>query len=162
MLFIFFLAQPQTLAEALEVDDLPLSQEADDVVDIWVITETQDIVIGEAGFLLCCQVLCKVSDDVARGLDRAGAPGEARSCRGIDAGGVVYKIGGKGRGVPYLLVSEVPGQLMDDGGYHLHMAQLLSADVGEQSLCLGIRHRVALGQIAHGCAQLPVGTAVLQ
>ena len=49
-----FLAQPQTLAEALEVDDLPLPQEADHVVHIRVITETQDIVIGEAGFLLCC------------------------------------------------------------------------------------------------------------
>ena len=48
------LAQPQTLAEALEVDDLPLPQEADHVVHIRVITETQDIVIGEAGFLLCC------------------------------------------------------------------------------------------------------------
>ena len=49
MLFIFSLH-----AEALEVDDRPLPQEADHVVHIRVITETQDIVIGEAGFLLCC------------------------------------------------------------------------------------------------------------
>ena len=48
------LGQFEGLAEALEVDDLPLPQEADHVVHIRVITETQDIVIGEAGFLLCC------------------------------------------------------------------------------------------------------------
>ena len=45
---------PQPLTKALIMDDLPLPQEADHVVHIRVITETQDIVIGEAGFLLCC------------------------------------------------------------------------------------------------------------
>ena len=55
ILFVqFVFGQAQSLAEALEVDDLPLPQEADHVVHIRVITETQDIVIGEAGFLLCC------------------------------------------------------------------------------------------------------------
>ena len=48
------LGQFEGFAEPLEVDDLPLPQEADHVVHIRVITETQDIVIGEAGFLLCC------------------------------------------------------------------------------------------------------------
>ena len=48
------LTQPQALAEALEVDDLPLPQEADDVVHVRVVAEPQDIVVGEAGLLFWC------------------------------------------------------------------------------------------------------------
>ena len=46
---------PQELhgfAKPLEMDDLPLPQEADDVVDIRVIADAQDIVIGHPGLLL--------------------------------------------------------------------------------------------------------------
>ncbi len=50
----FFLAKPQALAKPLEVHDLPLPQEADDVVYIWVVGKAQNVVIGEAGFLFCC------------------------------------------------------------------------------------------------------------
>ena len=49
-----FLAKPQALAKPLEVHDLPLPQEADDVVYIWVVGKAQNVVIGEAGFLFCC------------------------------------------------------------------------------------------------------------
>lgn len=49
-----FLAKPQALAKPLEVYDLPLPQEADDVVYIWVVGKAQNVVIGEAGFLFCC------------------------------------------------------------------------------------------------------------
>ena len=48
---------PQKLhgfAEALEVDDLALAQEADGVVDVRVVGDTQDIVIRYARLLLCC------------------------------------------------------------------------------------------------------------
>ena len=48
------LGQTHRLAEALEVNDLPLTQEADDVVYIWVVGKAQNVVIGEAGFLFCC------------------------------------------------------------------------------------------------------------
>lgn len=48
------LGQTHRLAEALEVNDLPLTQEADDVVDIRVVGKAQNVVIGEAGFLFCC------------------------------------------------------------------------------------------------------------
>jgi hypothetical protein len=40
-------------AKTLEVDNLPLPQEFDNIVHIWVVTKTQDIVIGDPGFLLC-------------------------------------------------------------------------------------------------------------
>ena len=48
------LRQPQSLAEALEVDDFPGTQEFNDVVDIRIVGEPQNIVVGDAGLLLCC------------------------------------------------------------------------------------------------------------
>ena len=40
------------LTETLEVDDLPLSEELDDIVDIRIIAQPQDVVIGDPGLLL--------------------------------------------------------------------------------------------------------------
>ena len=54
LLIQFVLRQPQALAEALEVDDLPGPQEPDGVVDVWIVRHAQDVVIRKAGFLLCC------------------------------------------------------------------------------------------------------------
>ena len=38
--------------EALEVDDLPLPEELDDIVDIGIIAQPQNVVIGDPGLLL--------------------------------------------------------------------------------------------------------------
>lgn len=35
------------------MNDLPLSKEANDVAYVWIIRQTKNIVIGEAGLLLC-------------------------------------------------------------------------------------------------------------
>ena len=51
------LRQPQALAEALEVDHLPGPEELDDVVDVRVVTQAQDVVIGDTGLLLCCDLV---------------------------------------------------------------------------------------------------------
>ena len=40
------------LAEPLEVDDFPLPEEANDIVDIRIVTDAQDVVIGHPCFLL--------------------------------------------------------------------------------------------------------------
>ena len=48
------LRQPQTLTEALEMNDLARSEEFNDVVDVGIIGKTQNVVICGAGFLLCC------------------------------------------------------------------------------------------------------------
>ena len=143
-------AQPQALAKALEVDDLPLPQEADDVVYVGIIAETQDVIVCDAGFLFRGKVLGEVGDHVAGGLHASRAPWEAGSGGGVDAGGVVYKVGGEGGVIAHLLVAQVPGELMDQGGYHLHVAQLLCADVGEQAFGFRIGHGVALGEIPQG------------
>ena len=46
---------PQKLdgfAETLEMNDLPLPQESDDVIDIRIVADAQDVVISDASFLL--------------------------------------------------------------------------------------------------------------
>ena len=42
------------IAEPLEVHDLPLAQESDGVGDIRIVAEAEDVVVGNAGLLLCC------------------------------------------------------------------------------------------------------------
>lgn len=39
--------------EALEVNNFTLPKEANDIVDIWVIGQAENIIIGDTGFLLC-------------------------------------------------------------------------------------------------------------
>lgn len=121
------LAQTQTFTEPLEVDDLPLPEEADHVIYVRVVRQPQDVVIGDPGLLLGGQVLGQVGDGIAGGLYTGGRPGEAGGGCGVDAGGVVHEVGGKRGVIPYLLVGEVPGQLVDDSRHHLHVSQLLGA-----------------------------------
>ena len=54
LLIQFFTQQLHGFAEALEVNDLPLPQEFNDIINVRIIGQTQDIVIGDAGLLLCC------------------------------------------------------------------------------------------------------------
>lgn len=51
------LAQAQAFAEALEMDDLPFTQKTDGRDHVRVVHQTQNIVIGGAGFLLCCDAV---------------------------------------------------------------------------------------------------------
>ena len=45
------------ITKALEVYDFPLTQEADHIVDVRIIGEAKDIVIGKAGLLFCCDLV---------------------------------------------------------------------------------------------------------
>ena len=49
--------QFHSLAEALEMDDLPFTQKTDGRDHVRVVHQTQNIVIGGAGFLLCCDAV---------------------------------------------------------------------------------------------------------
>lgn len=44
-------------AEALEVNNFTLPKKANDIVDVWVIGQAEDIVIGDTGFLLWCDLV---------------------------------------------------------------------------------------------------------
>ena len=44
--------QIQSFPKSLEMDHLPLPEELDDVVDVRIIAQTQDVVVGDPGLLL--------------------------------------------------------------------------------------------------------------
>ena len=60
-----------------------------------------------------------------------------------------------------LLGSQVPGELVNHGADDLQMSQLLGADVRQEAAHFLTGHGISLGQIPHGCRQLPVGAAKL-
>ena len=73
---------------------------------------------------ICCQVLCQIGDGIAADLDAGCGPGRTGGCGGVDAGGVVDKIGVEAGGFD-LILRQVPGQLVDDGADHLQVPQFL-------------------------------------
>ena len=111
--------------ETLEVNDLAFAKETNDIVHIGVIGETENVVIGDAGFLLGGQILREIGNHIAFDLHTGGTPGETGGGSGINAGGMIDEIGGKicHAGI---LVGEITGQLIDHGTNHLQMAQFLS------------------------------------
>ena len=48
------LGDAEGFTEPLEVDNLPLAEEADRIADLRVLDEAEDVVVGGAGFLLRC------------------------------------------------------------------------------------------------------------
>lgn len=52
-----FLGQGNSFAEALKMDDFAFPQEADDIVHIRVVGETENVIVGEAGLLLWCDLV---------------------------------------------------------------------------------------------------------
>ena len=112
-------------AKPLEMDNFTLTQETDDVVYIGIVREAENIVIGDAGFLLCRQIFRQIGNDVAGDLHGGGGPGIAGGKLGKHASGVIHKVGIKAGGSD-LLLAEVPGQLVDQGAYHFQMPQFLS------------------------------------
>ncbi len=48
------LGKPQSFAETLEVHDLTRTQELDGIADVRIIGKAENIVVGHARLLLCC------------------------------------------------------------------------------------------------------------
>ena len=110
--------------EALEVDDFPLTQETDHIVDIRIVGKTKNIIIGKAGLLFCRQVLGKVSNDVAGHLHSGGRPRIAGGKLRVYSGGMVNEVGVKASGFDLLLI-QIAGELMDQSAHHLKVSQFL-------------------------------------
>ena len=62
----------QGVAEALEVYDLPFTEEFERLADIWIVDQAQQVVIGRAGFLLCCN--CKRTTYHSKQIGQAASP----------------------------------------------------------------------------------------
>lgn len=70
---------------------------------------------------ICGHIFGKIGDDVPSDLHSRGGPGIARGKLGIDASGVVHKVGIKPGG-PDLIFAEIAGKLMDQSTHHLQVA----------------------------------------
>ena len=74
------------------------------------------------GCAICSKILCKVGDGITLDLHACGGVGEPGCRSGVDPGGMIHEVGGKGR-VTVLLIFHIPCQLMDNGTDHLKMAK---------------------------------------
>ena len=150
----------QGLAEVLEVDHLALPEELQAILQVRIVGEPDQVLVGRPGFLLCSHILMQVGDWVAHGVDVGAAPGDtvgvAEKQRIVPDGIVatVVRIPDLGDGSP-------SGQLVDHGGDHLPVGQFLGADVGQDPLAPGGRHGVALGEIPDGGGEFSVRPAEL-
>ena len=119
----FFLTLTQAFAEALEMDDLPLTQEANDVVYVGIVGKAKDVVIGFAGFLFSGQIFGQIGDHVTGRLDGSSRPREAGGGRRIDACRVIHEIARKQGIGTNLLIGQIAGQLVHNSGYHFKVSQ---------------------------------------
>lgn len=104
--------------------DFPFAKEADRVGNVTVVAEAQDVIVGQPRLLLCCKVLGKVGNGVAGRLGVRRGERLAAGGNRVDAGGVVYEIGGKSA-VLNLLGGEVSGKLVNYRRNYLLVRQLL-------------------------------------
>ena len=146
------------IAEALEVIDLALAEVFDGVADVGIVDEAQDIVVGDACLLFGGEVLVQVCEGGSLDGEIRGGEGDACGGDGVDACGMVDEIGVESR-LFDLLGREVFGQLVEDGGDHFHVCELLGADVGEDTDDIAVRHGIALVEVTQCRAELAVGTA---
>ena len=51
-----FLNITENFTKALEVDNFPFAQKADGIGNLRVFNHAENIFVGAAGFLLCCQI----------------------------------------------------------------------------------------------------------
>ena len=133
----------KAFAESLIMDDFSFPKEFYRVAHVRVVAEKKNIVVSLAGFLLRSHILVKVGYRVAGGLEGGGGKGIAGGVNGVNACGVVNEIWGEAASF-YFLHGKIPRKLMYYGGYHLHMPELLGADVRERGFDFVVGHCVAL------------------
>ncbi len=82
-------------AKTLEMDNFPFPEETDHIVDVRIIRQAEDVVIGEAGLLLCSQILSQVRNNITCDLHCRSGPGITRGKLRIHTSGMIHKIGVK-------------------------------------------------------------------
>lgn len=119
------LNRAESFAETLEMNDFTFPKEADRVADFRVFDDTEDVVVGGAGFLFRRQILEQIRNRISLGLEFTGVERYAACCLRPDAGSVVDIVGAEAGGFD-LFRGQIPGQLVDDGCHDFQMGQLFS------------------------------------
>ena len=102
-------------------------EETDDIVDIGIIAQAEDVIVGHAGFLLCGKIFGQIGDHIALYLHGGGAVRPAGSCGGENTGCMVHEIRVEST-LADLVVIELAGKLMNNGADHFQVVQFLSTD----------------------------------
>ena len=108
--------------------DLAGAQEADDVVDVRIVGQTQDVVVRCPCLLLCGHILRKIGDHIAFDRNGRGRPRRAGGKLRIDPGSMIYKVRVKS-GFSDLLRRHISRQLIYDCTNHFQVPEFLGADV---------------------------------
>lgn len=121
-----FLNGAESFTESLEMHNFTRPEELDRVCDFRYIPDNaQNVVIRASGFLFRSKVFVKVGDRVALTLELAGIKRNTACCLRPDANCVVDIIRTK-TGIFNFFHRKVSGKLMDNGGYHFKVCQLVS------------------------------------
>lgn len=110
------------------MNNFSLTQEFDGITYVGVIYKPEQIVVCSACFLLCCHVLCKVGDWVALGGEAVHTVGHTGGGNRVNSCGMVNKVRCH-LGAHNLLLTQTAGELVNDGGYDLHMRQFFRAHI---------------------------------
>ena len=114
---------------------LTFTKKLDRVTDIGIVSKPENVVIGQAGFLLSSKVFVYISNSVTGTLERIRRKWYTRGGYRVNACSVVNKIGVKAT-VFYLLEGEVTGQLIDNSADHFDVGKFFCADIVEYCLHL--------------------------
>ena len=129
LLIHFFSGKLKSFSKTLEMDHLPLAQEADHIVDIRIIRQPQNIFIRDTGFLLCCHVLGQIGNNIALNRQRSSGEGKTAGRCWVDPGCPVNEICVKTCGFN-LFLCQIPGQLVDNGADHFQMSKFFCTCMG--------------------------------
>ncbi len=105
--------------------DLALAEELDGIVDVGIVRQTQNVVVGHPCLLLGGKILVEIGDHVALDREILRVKGNARGCNGVHTRGVIHKVGSERRTLD-LLLAEITGELVEDGADHLQVRELLT------------------------------------
>ncbi len=120
------LCQTHGFAEALEMNDLPLTQIADGILDIGVIGKAQDVVIGGSCLLFGGHILSKIGKGIGLGLEIACRERHTGCGCGINGCTVIDEILIESARLD-LFGRQILRQLINNGGNNFEVSKLLCA-----------------------------------
>ena len=141
--------------------NLTLTQEFNDFIHVSIIGQAEYVIIYRACLLLCCQILVKVCQRVARRCNRRRRKRRALRALREHRRAVIGIILRSARSEP-ILAHRPLGQLINQSADHLKVSQLLGTYIGQKPLCHIIGHNVTLRQIPQARTKLPVRSAEVQ
>ena len=120
----------------------------------------EDIIVGGACLLFCCQIFKQIRDRITLTLEFAGIKRHSTCCLRPDSHRVINIIRPKSA-VLNFFHREILCQLMDNGGHDFQMCQFFCSHIIEHSRDHPVRCGKTLGKIPHGSSYFSVRSAIL-